>query len=276
MVRFILVFLLLGGCGPHRFFYYPNRTLYADPDRMGLQAELVRYPSLNGKKLVALVFKTDQKPKGTIVHFHGNYGNVSNHFPLSLFLLKHGFDVLAFDYQGYGASEGTPSPKNLLEDGIATVRYAQSRLRNPATGVAVFGQSIGAATAIVVAAEESLVKAVVIEAAFSGYRAMSRAALKRHVLTWPLYPVFPLFLGRSYDAVRHVQRISPRPVFFIHGDKDDIVPVEMSKELYAAALEPKKLWIVEGAGHLEPRRKAAGKYEEEIAVFFEKALEQPR
>src|SRR5580704_2585746 len=134
--------LVLSACVPQRFFYYPNRVLYVDPDRIGLHPELVRYPSLNGKELTALYFKTDQKPKGTIVHFHGNFGNVSNHFPLALFLLKNGFDVLAFDYEGYGASAGKPTPKNLVDDGIASVRYAQAHLRDPATGVAVFGQSL--------------------------------------------------------------------------------------------------------------------------------------
>ena len=161
--------------------------------------------------LTALFFKTDQKPKGTIVHFHGNFGNVSNHFPLALFLLKHGFDVLAFDYEGYGASEGHPTPKHLVEDGIASVRYAEAHLRDPATGVGVFGQSLGGGVAIVVAAKEPLVKGAVIEAAFSGHAAMARAALKRHIITWPLYPIAPLFMNRSYDAIRYVGRISPRP-----------------------------------------------------------------
>ena len=175
-----MLFFALAGCSPQRFFYYPNRVLYVDPDRIGLHPELVRYPSLDGKELTALYFKTDQKPKGTIVHFHGNFGNMSNHFPLSLFLLKYGFDVLAFDYEGYGGSDGTPSPKHLLEDGIASVRYAQAHLREGASGVAIFGQSLGGATAIVVAAKEPLVKAAVIEAAFTSHAAMARAMLKRH------------------------------------------------------------------------------------------------
>jgi fermentation-respiration switch protein FrsA (DUF1100 family) len=245
------VFCLLG-CSPQRFFYYPNRILYVDPDRIGLHPELVRYPSLNGKELTALFFKTNQKPKGTIVHFHGNYGNVSSHFPLSIFLLKYGFDVLAFDYEGYGASEGRPTPKHLLEDGIASVRYAQAHLRDPGTGVAVLGQSLGGATAVVATAQEPLVKAAVIEAAFSSHAAMVRAALKRPVITWFLYPVAPLL--------------------FIHGDQDEIIPVEMSKELYEKAREPKKLWIVSGARHLEPRRKAGIVYEQTVADFFTLAL----
>jgi len=264
--------ILLAGCSPQSFFYYPNRKLYVDPDRVGLHPELVEYPSLNGKKLTALYFKTDQKPKGTIVHFHGNFGNVSNHFPLALFLLKYGYDVLAFDYEGYGASDGKPTPKNIVDDGIASVRYAQAHLRDPATGVAVFGQSLGGAAAIVVAAQEPLVKAAVIEAAFTGHSAMARADLKRHILTWPLYPIAPLFLNHSYDPIRYVARISPRPVFFIHGDQDEIVPVEMSKELYAKAMEPKKLWIVPGAVHLGAHRKARTEYELAIADFLTAAL----
>jgi hypothetical protein len=264
--------LIFSACSPQRFFYYPNRTLYVDPDKVGLHPELVQYPSLDGKLLTALYFKTDQRPKGTIVHFHGNFGNVSNHFPLSLFLLKYGFDVLAFDYEGYGASEGRPTPKNLVEDGIASVRYAQAHLRSPSAGVAIFGQSVGGAAAIVVAAEEPLVKAALIEAAFSGHAAMARAALKRNILTWPLYPFAPLFMNRSYDPIRFVGRISPRPVFFIHGDQDRIVPVQMSKELYERAIEPKKLWIVPGAGHLEPHHLAGVEYEKAVADFFTTAL----
>src|SRR5258706_15309808 len=101
---------------------------------------------------------------------------------------------------------------------------------------------------------------------------MARAAPGRHVLTWPLYPFASLFVNHSWDAIKFVDRISPRPVFFIHGDQDSIVPVRMSKMLYEKAKEPKKLWIVPGAGHLEPRKKEAKHYEEEIAEFFDKAF----
>ncbi len=270
--RLVILLCFLSACSPQRFFYYPNRILYVDPDKVGLHPELVRYPSANGKMLSALYFKTDQKPKGTIVHFHGNFGNVSNHFPLSLFLLNYGFDVLAFDYEGYGLSEGKPTPRHVVEDGKASVHYAQTHVRHPGTGVAIFGQSLGGATGIVVTAEEPLVKAAVIESAFSGHAAMTRAVLRRHVITWPLYPIMPLFMNRSFDAIRHVDRVSPRPLFFIHGDQDTIVPVQMSQDLYARAKEPKRLWIVPGANHLEPKRKAGKEYEAAIGDFFVQAL----
>ena len=252
-----------------QFFYYPNRTLYVDPDRTGLPYEIVHYPSANGRTLYGVYFPAVGQSKGVIVHFHGNYGNISNHFPLALFLVRQGFDVLAFDYEGYGASEGHPTPQHLLDDGIASVRYAQAR--DHTLKVGIFGQSLGGSTAIGVAAREPLVKAAVIESAFSGHRAMSRVVLKRSVWLWPLVPFAPFFLSTRYDAIDVVDNIAPRPILFIHGDADKIVPVAMSQNLYAAAKDPKELWIVPGAGHFECHKVSAD-YENRIRTFFEDAL----
>jgi fermentation-respiration switch protein FrsA (DUF1100 family) len=267
---FLLFCFALAGC--QGFFYFPNHHLYADPATIGLNYEIVQYPSLNGKKLYGLYFRTNRKPKGTVVHFHGNFGNVSNHFLLSMFLVRNGFDVLIFDYEGYGASEGKPDPAATVRDGIASVRYAKDHLRDPSTGVAVFGQSIGGAVAVVVAAREPIVKAAVIEAAFSSYRSMTRAALGRHIFTWPMYPIAPLFVCRGYDPEAEIARISPRPIFLIHGDRDEIIPCRMSERLYAKAREPKKLWIVPGAGHLALPLSERGRYEKDISDFFTAAI----
>ena len=267
----LCVLTLLSGCSPQSMFYYPNKHLYADPAAMGLKYETLQYPSLNGKMLWGILIKTDQPPKGTVVHFHGNFGNLSNHFPLVLFLVRSGFDVLAFDYEGYGDSKGHPTPKNVTDDGIATIRYAQAHLRNPKTGVVVFGQSLGGATAIVSAAQAPEVKAAVIEAAFTSYHQMGKEALQRSAWTWLFSFLAPILVSHSSDPINYVDRISPRPIYFIHGDADKTVPVHMSRDLYAKAREPKKIWIIEGMGHLEGHR-AGKKYETEIVNFFTQAL----
>ncbi len=266
--------LFISACSPHSLFYYPNRRLYSDPTTRGISYEMIEIPSLNGKKLSAALFETTQIPKGTVVHFHGNFGNVSCHYIGSQFLTNYGFDVLVFDYEGYGVSEGKPSPKNTVNDGLAVIRYAQANLRSQAKGVVVLGQSLGAAVATVAVAKEPLVKAAVLEAGFYSYRAIARAVLERSVLTWPAYPFFPLFLGSTYDPIRYVGQISPRPVLFIHGTDDIVVPVSMSKKLFEAAREPKRLWIINGAGHLECHRLKGKEYEETIANFFTEALQK--
>lgn len=265
---------LFSSCSPHRFFYLPTRQLYSDPASKGIAYDVIEVPSLNGKRLSAIVFKANGTPKGTVVHCHGNFGNVSSHYMGSQYLTAYGFDVIVFDYQGYGGSQGRPSPKRTIEDGIAMVRYAQANLREPSTGVVVLGQSLGGAVASVVAAKERLVKAVVLEAPFYSYSSIARDVLRRSFITWPLYPIYPLLLGRTYNPSKWVEKISPTPVLFIHGNKDTVVPSWMSEKLYARANEPKRLWIIDGANHLECRYRKGKEYEEAIANFFSEALQK--
>lgn len=266
--------LLLSACNRHALFYYPNRVLYVDPEKRGMPYELLYYPSLNGKKLCALLFRTTQPPKGIVVHFHGNFGNVSNHFLESQFLVNAGIDMLIFDYQGFGGSEGKPSPRKTVEDGISTVRFAETKNRSGKEGVLVLGQSIGAAIATVVAAREPLVKAAVLEAGFTSYPSIARAVMKRSFLLWPLYPFYPLLLVSAFDPIDHIEKISPRPIFFIHGTKDRIVPYQMSEKLFKKAREPKRFWKVDGADHLQCRTREKEKYEKEVSEFFLSSLQE--
>lgn len=267
----LCVLLALSGCRAEGVFYYPNKVLYADPHKAGLEYEIVKYPSLNGKNITGLLFRTEREPKGIIVHLHGNFGNVSNHFPLSVFLLKHGFDLLIVDYQGYGGSEGRPTPRRTVDDGVASLRYAASV--NRGKGVGLFGQSIGAAVAAVAGAEEPLAAGVVLEAGFSRYRDITASVLKRSWLTWPVAFVFPpLFVRKRWDPADHVGKIAPRPVLIIHGTSDRTIPLRMSQELYERAGEPKRLWVVKGGGHLGLQRIVGPEYEKKIADFFDEVL----
>jgi len=252
--------------------YYPNNVLYVDPATLNLDYEMMEFKSLNQKKLFGLLFKTKEAPKGIVVHCHGNFGNVSNHFMGASYLVKYGFDVLAFDYQGYGGSEGKPTPKRTIEDGIAAVHFAETLNRNPNGGVVLLGQSLGGAVAIPVMAQLPQVKAAMIEASFPSYRTMARDILSRSVLTWILYPIYPFLLPNKYDPVRYLDQIAPRPLFFIHGTKDRTVPVKMSEILFARAHEPKTLWLIEGADHIEGRRKEGAIYEKRVADFFTSAI----
>ena len=69
---------------------------------------------------------------------------------------------------------------------------------------------------------------------------------------------------------------APRPVFFIHGDQDEVVPSAMSRELYLRAQEPKMLWIVAGAKHLQCQKIAGKLYRDRIDDFFSAALAAPK
>lgn len=264
--------LILSGCSAHRFFYYPDRRLYVDPHKLKLDYEMKWFESTNGRKLFALYFPARSEPKGIVVHFHGNFGNVSNHFIGSSFLVDHGFDVLVFDYQGYGGSEGRPSPARTVGDGVAALRFAAKLNRNPSGGVVVLAQSLGGAVAIPAMTIEPVARAAVIQAAFTNYRSMARDVLGRSVITWILYPIYPSLLYTRYQPARYVTRLPAMPLLFIHGSRDEVVPIRMTRELYARAKEPKELWVVEGAGHNDLRQHAGDAYDDRVAAFFTAAL----
>jgi fermentation-respiration switch protein FrsA (DUF1100 family) len=132
------------------------------------------------------------------------------------------------------------------------------------------GHSLGGAVALnALAAGHTGVRSAVIQASFTRYRSMARHVLKQSAFTWPLYPFYPLFLGTRWDAERAVKKIKGLPLFFIHGDKDTIIPLMMSEKLFKAAGEPKKLWIVKGAGHNNLRTLGGKDYEKKVADFFD-------
>jgi fermentation-respiration switch protein FrsA (DUF1100 family) len=81
--------------------------------------------------------------KGTVVHLHGNAQNMSAHFSFTSWLPQAGFNLLIFDYRGYGKSGGTPSRAGLVLDSIAAIRYVQNRPNIAPNRVILLGQSLG-------------------------------------------------------------------------------------------------------------------------------------
>ncbi|MFC1679454.1 alpha/beta hydrolase [Elusimicrobiota bacterium] len=263
----------LSGCAGHGYFYYPTAKVYDIPYRHGLEAETVRFPSLDDTALYGYLFRAEGEPQGTVVFFHGNHGNVTEHFSLATFLLESGFDVLAFDYRGFGASEGVPTPAGTIRDGLAAVRYARSRARDSERAVGVFGQSLGGAIALEVAAREGAVRGAVIESTFTSSREIAAATLRRSWILRPLArPLARLMLSRGYEPQERIGFLSPRPVLLIHGDRDSTIPSDMAERLLSRASEPKALWVVKGAGHLGCRKVAGKDYEDRIAGFFARAF----
>ena len=87
-------------------FYYPTKKLYERPEKSGLRFESVFFETEDGERLHGLFFHAVSAPLGTVVHFHGNAGNVTGHWPLIAWLPPAGWNVLCFDYRGFGQSTG--------------------------------------------------------------------------------------------------------------------------------------------------------------------------
>lgn len=268
-----LVLALAGCSGCSGVFLQPDRRLHAKPEQVGAKWEEARFASADGTPLTGLWLSARPGPgKGVLVQFHGNGENMTSHFLYVWWLTLEGWDVLAFDYRGYGASGGKKSLAGSVEDGVAALRYA----REKAAGrpLAVVGQSLGGALALASLEKDGGegVKALVLDSTFASYRAIAREKLGLLWLTWPLRHPLSLLVGDSLAAERFARRRKPVPLLFFHGEGDPVVPLHHGRRLFDAAAGPKEFVAVPGSGHTEALGARRAEFKDRLVAFLDGAL----
>src|ERR1043165_381811 len=259
--RFLLlagiVSLFASSCSTSAFFYAPYKELKHYPDTSKYLLEEVNFKASNGKNLNGWFFKPKGAPViGTVLHFHGNAGNISYQYQFMEGLIQSGFQVMVFDYEGFGRSEGKESQEHVLDDGISALHYIKAREDVKGTKLILFGQSLGGHLSCVVAArEQSLIDALVVEGAFTGHEKMAVYVGKKNGA-----PKFltKMLVRTKYDAYKEIGKVTI-PKLIIHSTEDETCPYYMGKELFDAAVAPKEFWEVKG-GHML----SAIKYKEEF------------
>lgn len=267
---FLFLFLpLLQGC--NSYFYWPEPRPPIPTKGVGTGLQIHHFLSGDGTILQGwFVPSKTPEHKGLIVYCHGTDTNIGEYYEAVEFLPYKGFDLFLFDYRGYGASEGKPSREGTIMDAHAAIDYARSLPQVPKDSpVALYGYSLGSAIAIVTAAERPDVAGVVAESGFTTYREIGRKVAGDRWLTWALQIFAPVFISDGKDAIDYIDRITPRPVFIVHGDRDEVVPHDMADRLYERAADPKKLWKVRGADHYSPPGERHPHYERRIAGYFD-------
>lgn len=238
-------------------FFHPMRPLLHTPDELGLAYRDVWFETDDGVRLHGWFLPAAGEAQGTLLFLHGNAENVSTHLGIVAWLPSQRINVLLFDYRGYGLSAGEPSLSGLHKDVEAALAAVFSLDGVDPDRIALFGQSLGGSIAITTLAASPYrhrVRALIVEGAFSGYRQIARDVLAGWWLTWPLQWPLSLAIDNSYAPLEAIATIAPTPVLIIHGEADGIVPPKHGQALYAAAHEPKALWLVAGAGHIAALR----------------------
>lgn len=241
----------------------PERSTFrASPAEVGLHWEDITFRTADGVDIRGWFFPAAPDPAtapGTIILGHGFSASRHTDLHLPAFLVPAGFNVLMLDFRAHGESGGSQTSAGYLEhhDILAAVAYLQGR---GLQRIGVQGYSLGAAVAIVSAALGPALRGVVAD---SGFARLS-TPLAQILRSWGRSPWQAQLAGRlgawfvardlGFQAdeaapVHLIGRISPRPVFLIHGEADQLIPVSEAHALYAAAGEPKQLWVVPGAVH---------------------------
>lgn len=237
-----------------RFIYYPDPTWIATPDQLGLEAEQVQLTPEPGVQLHAWFFP-HPAPLATLLFCHGNAGNVSHRLENVSHLTRTGFQVLLFDYRGYGHSTGQPSEEGLYQDGVTAWEHLVARSDTAGAPRLIFGRSLGGAVAVELATR---VKAdgLILESTFTSIRTLAR-------LVFPLpLPELPV----KYDSLAKIEGIS-MPLLAIHGERDELIPMSDGRALFEAAPQPKAWYAIPGAGHNDTYWTGGQAYFQRLAAF---------
>jgi fermentation-respiration switch protein FrsA (DUF1100 family) len=247
----IIVAVLLGGMAfvyglrwlEFLITFHPVRVPASQTLAVPAGAEEVSFTAADGTRLHGWFFRSESKPEtATIIYFHGNGGNITNIDWVGQRLARRGFDVLLFDYRGYGKSEGEVGAESgLYADGDAALAFAINQKGARADRVVLYGQSLGTTVAADIASRQN-VGAVILESGLSSASSVGRTAL-------PWLPALLHFLSTNrFESARKLAQVKA-PVLITHGDPDPVIPTEEARILFAGANEPKQLLIFPGAGH---------------------------
>lgn len=217
--------------------YHPDRARVRVPLTVGTAFTEASFQTADGQTIVA--WAVDPSPgKPVILYFHGNGGNFAyGRIEKFVELTADGAGLFAINYRGYGGSTGSPTEAGLQMD--ADAAYDAAAARYGAERLVGYGESLGTGVITQLAARKPF-KAIVLEAPF-----LSTVSLAKRLFPW--LPV-SLLMRDQFRSDLAIGKINS-PLLVVHGDRDEVIPFEQGRALYAVAAEPKEFFAIEGGRH---------------------------
>ncbi len=250
----MLLISLMSGCaalGPFSPLAPVERSIIFQPQRYpegqwqpaGLNFEDAWFESEDGAQLHGW-FVGHPQPRAVALFMHGNAGNITSRGDtLRILNERHGLAVMTFDYRGYGRSAGKPSEKGVLQDARAARRWLAERTGIQETDIVLMGRSLGGAVAIDLAASDSA-RGLVLASTFT-----SLPNVAAHHYGWLLPRIH---MTQRLNSLAKISNYHG-PLLISHGESDKLIPFEQGRQLYDAAVGPKRFITIPAGGHNSPQ-----------------------
>lgn len=237
--------------------------IWRDPSSMGWAFDDVWLEHELGKSHAWYIRAEDSK--GAVIFSHGNAGTIADRLESVEDFLWLGFDVLIYDYGGYGKSDGTPSETRCYADIQAAWDYLTNEQGVSSSDIVLFGRSLGTGPTSWLATRVQPA-AVILESPFFSVPLRAQEA-------FPFLPARWLVRDR-FDSGGRVAKITA-PLLVIHSREDEIIPFHHGERLYENATEPKQFLEIRG-GHNDGWYVSRTKYRPVLAEFVAASLSPPK
>ena len=238
---------------------YSEKILFPVPMPPACVAEQVDFyiATESGTKIACIRRTPTEMVDGPVILYsHGNAEDLGHLIPFLDETSERGFQIIAYDYPGYGLSEGKPSESGCYEAIDATYQYLVKELKIDPTRIVVWGRSLGTGPSCYLASR-SPVGGLLLETPFlSAFRTITEI------------PVLP------WDRFRNLDRLSSIkcPSLVVHGDSDEVIPFRHGKRVHQGLPEPKSFLKIENASHNDFRQIGGSRYESAISEFLSKFI----
>ncbi|MBI5723252.1 MAG: alpha/beta hydrolase [Planctomycetes bacterium] len=252
-----VVLFLIAAFGCDSLLFRPPESNYAD------SSAILKIKTADGQTLSAQSFYHiedtviqnrrfgNSLARYTIIYSHGNAEDMGEVGAICELIKNAGFNVLAYDYRGYGTSTGSPSEEGTYRDIDAAYDYVTKTLNVPPGRIIILGRSIGGGPSVDLTIRRP-VAGLILESSFtSAFRIPTRI----NILPWD-----------KFDNLSKIRQVHC-PVLVIHGENDWVISSWHGKKLFESANEPKRCLWVDGAGHNDLVERAGQKYFQALKDF---------
>ena len=228
------------------FIYFYQRNLLYLPSENNYQNDKIQFNydeifiSVDEEiQLKSWIIKKDLKKFKTLVIFHGNAGHLSNRIYKLNELYKLDINILLISWRGFSGNKGSPTENNLYTDAEAAIKWLNGEgVTN--SQIILYGESLGSGVAVELGKENNF-NSIILESPFTSIENSAK-------IYYPYLPV-SLILKDRYDSISKIKMINT-PILIMHGEKDDVVPFSMGKELFEKANSPKQSYFTPDDDHM--------------------------